>query len=107
MLYEMMTLMNFLSFPAIDFDFIWSRHMTWVTSTTAQPKQPLATRLRLAGIIARREIEKFACEKFLARNKVREMREIHQGSLGLNWAEFYTFTHFFHTNLFTFCTRID
>merc|ERR1712020_361489 len=29
MLYEMMTLMtlmNFLSFPAIDFDFIWSRH---------------------------------------------------------------------------------
>ena len=43
MLYEMMTLMNFLSFPAIDFDFIWSRHMTWVTPTTAQPKQPLAT----------------------------------------------------------------
>ena len=28
MLYEMMTLMNFLSFPAIDFDFIWSRHLT-------------------------------------------------------------------------------
>ena len=43
----MMTFMNFLSFPAIDFDFIWSWHMTWVTPTTAQPKQPLATRLQL------------------------------------------------------------
>ena len=47
MLYEMMTFMNFLSFPAIDFDFIWSQHMTWVTPTTAQPKQPLATWLQL------------------------------------------------------------
>ena len=30
----------------------------------------------MASIIARREIEKLACEKFVARNKVREMREI-------------------------------
>ena len=32
--------------------------------------------LRLAGFIARKENEKLACEKFLARNKVQEMREI-------------------------------
>ena len=34
------------------------------------------SKLRLAGIIARKENEKLACEKFLARNKVQEMREI-------------------------------
>ena len=45
MLYEMMTLMIFLSFPAIYLDFIWSQHMTWVTPTPAQPKSNLIATL--------------------------------------------------------------
>ena len=35
--------MDFLSFPAIDFDFLWSQHLTQVAPTTTPPKQPLAT----------------------------------------------------------------
>ena len=37
------TKMDFLSFLAIDFDFLWSQHLTQVAPTTTPPKQPLAT----------------------------------------------------------------
>ena len=47
----------------------------------------LVSRLRLAGFIARKENEKLACEKFLARNKVQEMREIR----GYKFVHFYPF----------------
>ena len=39
----------------------------------------------MAGISLREKNEKFVCEKFTARNRVREMREICNNSLGLNW----------------------
>ena len=49
----------------------------------------------MAGIIARKENEKLACEKFLARNKVQEMREIR----GYKFVHFYKF---FEPNWSTF-----
>ena len=49
----------------------------------------------MAGFIAREKNEKFACEKFLARNKVREMQEI----CGYKFVHFYPF---FEPNWSTF-----
>ena len=54
--------------------------------------------VRLADIIARKENEKLACEKFLARNEVREMREIR----GYKFVHSYPFPPIFWTKLINF-----